>query len=101
MSIFKLFQKPKHNQAQQLQQAQAKIADLNQQLAFVAKECDCKSTAKLQPIKAKLQTELEFWVAELKQAEATLAQPICSGVGGGLGGLLVRSFRMRHSGLPP
>jgi ElaB/YqjD/DUF883 family membrane-anchored ribosome-binding protein len=101
MSIFKLFQKPKPNRTQKLQQAQAKIADLNQQLAFVAKECDRKSTAKLQPIKSKLQSELSFWETELKQAEATLAQPICSGAGGGLGGLLVRSFRVRQSGVPP
>jgi hypothetical protein len=95
MNFFNLFQNPKHNQAQRLQQAQAKIADLNLQLAFVAKESRCQPTTKLQLIKSKLQTELEFWVAELKQAEATLAQSVCSGASQGLGD------RMRHSGLPP
>jgi hypothetical protein len=80
---------------QRQQLAQAKVVELNRQLGLVAKECDRSTQVKLQPIKSKLQAELEFWVAELKQAEATLAQPFCSGAGGGLGD------RLRHSGLPP
>jgi hypothetical protein len=95
MSFLNLFQNPKPNQTQRLQLAQAKVLDLNQQLAFVAQESSRQPTANLQPIKRKLQAQLEFWVAELKQAEAALALPICSGVGGGLGD------RIHHSGLPP
>jgi tRNA U34 5-carboxymethylaminomethyl modifying enzyme MnmG/GidA len=89
-----LFQNPNQRLIQRQQQAQAKVAQLNQQLGLVSKERD-RSTAKLQPIKAKLHSELRFWESELKQAEATLAQPICSGVGCGLGD------RLRQSGLPP
>jgi hypothetical protein len=80
-----LFQNPNQRLFQRQQLAQAKVADLNQQLEILAKESRCQPTANLQPIKAKLQTELEFWVSELKQAEATLAQPICSGASQGLG----------------
>jgi DNA-binding transcriptional regulator GbsR (MarR family) len=79
-----LFRNSKQQLIQKQQQAQAKVAELNQQLLLVSKERDRSTQAKLQPIKSKLQTELEFWETELKQTEATLAQSICSGTGGGL-----------------
>jgi multidrug resistance efflux pump len=101
MQIFNvLFRLPQQNLADRQRLAQAKVAQLQRDLNFVSKSSR-NSTANLQSIKSKLQSELRFWETELKQAEATLAQPICSGAGGGLGGLLVRSFRVRQSGLPP
>jgi hypothetical protein len=89
------FLNPNQRLIQRQQQAQAKVVELNRQLGLVSAKCDRSTQAKLQPIKAKLQTELSFWETELRQAEATLSQPICSGAGGGL------SDQFRQSGLPP